>query len=591
MGFCAPPVERQSSNGIFCFFNHWNSRVASHCAFHVGVRRCVWDLSSRCKAHNNSTGSDVEFRSTEDNFVFMKKKVLIIGGGPAGLTAALELARKGWSNVTVLEREKQLGGISRTLEYKGNHIDIGGHRFFSKSDTVMQWWKDIMPLQGASSCDDLLLHRSVPLSAGGPDPEKSDRVMLVRSRLSRILFLRRFFNYPVSLSADTLLNLGLVRVFKMGVSYLWSMVHKRKETSLEDFFINRFGKELYKTFFRDYTAKVWGVSCNQIGADWGAQRVKGLSVTKVIAHALGKLVFWKKRNMQGGETSLIEEFWYPKYGPGQLWEAVGAEAVKLGVRILREHDVTSVEVADGAVASLRIMNLVSGEEYAEEADYVISTTSVQELVRKMGESVPAAVSHVAEHLVYRDFMTVGILLDRLKLKSRNMNTSVGEYGVVPDNWIYVQESDVKVGRLQIFNNWSPYLVSDRSKVWVGMEYFVNEGDEFWNMEDSAFCRFAAGELEKIGVIDCADVVDSVVYRVQKAYPAYLGSYSEFGIIREWIDGVRNLYLVGRNGMHRYNNMDHSMLSAMEAVQNITTGATKKTNIWEVNTESEYHESK
>lgn len=521
----------------------------------------------------------------------MKKNVLIIGGGPAGLTAALELARKGWSNVTVLEREKQLGGISRTLEYKGNRIDIGGHRFFSKSDKVMQWWKDIMPLQGAPSCDDLLLNRSVPLTPEGPNPEKEDRVMLVRSRLSRILFLRRFFNYPVSLSADTLLNLGPVRVFKMGISYLWSLIHKRREKSLEDFFINRFGCELYKTFFRDYTAKVWGVPCNQIGADWGAQRVKGLSVTKVIAHALGKLVFWKKRNKQGGETSLIEEFWYPKYGPGQLWEAVGAEAEKLGVRILREHDVTAVEMADGAVASLRIRNLVSGAEYAEAADYVISTTSVQELVRKMGESVPAAVNYVAEHLVYRDFMTVGILLDRLKLKSNNMNTSVGEYGVVPDNWIYVQESDVKVGRLQIFNNWSPYLVSDRSKVWVGMEYFVNEGDELWNMEDSAFCRFAACELEKIGVIDCADVVESVVYRVQKAYPAYLGCYSEFGIIREWMDRIRNLYLVGRNGMHRYNNMDHSMVSAMEAVKNITTGIVTKANIWEVNTEKEYHESK
>ncbi|MBQ9829699.1 MAG: NAD(P)/FAD-dependent oxidoreductase [Akkermansia sp.] len=521
----------------------------------------------------------------------MKKTVLIIGGGPAGLTAALELARKGWSNVTVLEREKQLGGISRTLEYQGNRIDIGGHRFFSKSDKVMQWWKDIMPLQGAPSCDDLLLNRSVSLTPYGPNPEKEDCVMLVRSRLSRILFLRRFFNYPVSLSADTLLNLGPVRVFKMGISYLWSLIRKRREKSLEDFFINRFGRELYKTFFRDYTAKVWGVPCNQIGADWGAQRVKGLSVTKVIAHALGKLVFWKKRNKQRGETSLIEEFWYPKYGPGQLWETVGAEAEKLGVRILREHDVTAVEVADGAVASLRIRNLVSGAEYAEEADYVISTTSVKELVRKMGESVPAAVKHVAEHLVYRDFMTVGILLDRLKLKSRNMNTSVGEYGVVPDNWIYVQESDVKVGRLQIFNNWSPYLVSDRSKVWVGMEYFVNEGDELWNMEDSAFCRFAACELEKIGVIDCADVVDSVVYRVQKAYPAYLGSYSEFGIIREWMDCIRNLYLVGRNGMHRYNNMDHSMVSAMEAVKNITTGIVTKANIWEVNTEKEYHESK
>ena len=277
----------------------------------------------------------------------MSKKVFIIGGGPAGLTAALELVRKGWRDVTVIEREKQLGGISRTLEYHGNHIDIGGHRFFSKSGKVMKWWSEMMPLQGAPSCDDVQLGRSVVLTPGGPAPETEDRVMLVRSRLSRILFLRRFFNYPISLSVDTLLNLGLIRVVKMGVSYLWSLVHKREEKSLEDFFINRFGCELYKTFFRDYTAKVWGVPCSQIGADWGAQRVKGLSVAKVLAHALRKLVFWRRKGKQDGETSLIEEFWYPKYGPGQLWETVGAEAEKLGVRILREQDVTALEMENG----------------------------------------------------------------------------------------------------------------------------------------------------------------------------------------------------------------------------------------------------
>ncbi len=521
----------------------------------------------------------------------MNQRVFIIGGGPAGLTAAYELARKGWSNVVVLERELQLGGISRTLEYKGNHIDIGGHRFFSKSDTVMSWWKTILPLQGSPSCDDLQLQRQVPLTEGGPNPETSDEVMLVRSRLSRILFLRKFFNYPVSLSLDTLLNLGFVRVVKMGFSYAWSLVYKRPEKSLEDFFINRFGKELYKTFFRDYTAKVWGVPCSEIGADWGAQRVKGLSVAKVLAHALSKLLFRKKQDKQGGETSLIEEFWYPKYGPGQLWETVGSKAEEMGVRILRRQDVIAVETQNGKVTAVRIKDLESGEERTEAADYVISTTSVQELITKMGEAVPEKVREVAEHLVYRDFMTVGLLLDKLKLKSKQMNTTVGAHGIVPDNWIYVQENDVKVGRLQLFNNWSPYLVADRSKAWIGMEYFVNEGDELWSMNDADFCRFAVGELEKIGVVNKADVVDQVVFRIQKAYPAYLGSYKEFGTIREWFDSIPNLYLVGRNGTHRYNNMDHSMLSAMEAVKNITTGVADKANIWNVNTEKEYHESK
>lgn len=522
----------------------------------------------------------------------MKRNIIIIGGGPAGLTAAYELAKSGYDcNITILERETQLGGISRTLEFEGNHIDIGGHRFFSKSITVMNWWKAMIPLQGAPSYDDIKLNRQVPLSTEGPNPEKEDRVMLVRDRLSRILFLRKFFNYPVSLSADTLLNLGPIRVIKMGWGYFKCLIYKREEKSLEDFFINRFGEELYNTFFRDYTEKVWGVPCNQIGADWGAQRVKGLSIAKVLLHALGKLVFWKKVDKQGGETSLIEEFWYPKYGPGQLWETVGKEAQNMGVTIRRQCDVTAIQMQDGKATSVSVRNIETGEVEELPVDELISTTSVQELIRKMGEGVPSDVKTVAEGLVYRDFMTVGLLLDKLKLRSKKMNTSVGVDGIVPDNWIYIQESDVKVGRLQIFNNWSPYLVSDPNKVWIGMEYFVNEGDELWSMEDSTFCDFAQAELSKLNIIEPKDVLKIKTYRIQKAYPAYFGSYKQFDTIRKWTDSVPNLYLIGRNGMHRYNNMDHSMLSAMAAVKCIVTGSTDKSALWNVNAEKEYHESK
>lgn len=310
-----------------------------------------------------------------------------------------------------------------------------------------------------------------------------------------------------------------------------------------------------------------------------------------MAHDFGKLCFWRKQSNQKGETSLIESFLYPKFGPGQLWETVGEEAEKLGVKILRCHNLKSLVLEGNKIIGAEVENLESGAEFSLEAEHVISTTSVKELIEKIKGVVPEDVREVASGLVYRDFMTVGVLLEKLKLKSKTMNTTVGKHGIVLDNWIYVQETDVKVGRLQLFNNWSPYLVADRNKVWIGMEYFVNEGDDLWNAEDEKFCDFAVNELEQIGVIEKEDVLDTTVFRIQKAYPAYLGTYGKFSIVREWTDTVGNMYLIGRNGMHRYNNMDHSMLSAMEAVQCIIDQKTDKSTIWSVNTEKEYHESK
>ncbi len=503
------------------------------------------------------------------------RRAVIIGAGPAGLTAALELLERTDVVPVVFEASDALGGLSRTVVHAGNRIDIGGHRFFSKSDRVMDWWLDILPQQGTPA----------------PDPERTDRVMLVRSRLSRIFYLRRFFDYPVTLSRQTVRNLGLAHMTRIGLSYgRTHLFPVRPERSLEDFFVNRFGRELYATFFRDYTEKVWGVPCRAIRPEWGAQRIKGLSIVGALGHALRGL-FGRDASVRqkGVETSLIERFLYPKFGPGQMWEEVARRIVARGGEIRRGCRCVGMDVADGRVASVLIEDAATGRTSAHAADFVVSTMPVQELVAGLGGDVPAGAREVAAGLRYRDFVTVGLLLDKLLIRNETSRPTAG--GLIPDNWIYIQERDVRLGRLQVFNNWSPYLVADPTKVWLGLEYFCNEGDDLWSLDDGAFADFAVGELARIGVIDPADVRDRVVIRMPKTYPAYFGTYDRFGEIRDYVDTIANLFLIGRNGMHRYNNQDHSMLTAMAAVDAIATGATDKAAIWDVNVEGEYHEEK
>ena len=541
--------------------------------------------------------------------VSAKKVAVIAGAGPAGLTAALELLRTTDVKPVIYEAEDVIGGISRTARYNGNRMDIGGHRFFSKSDAVMDWWQGILPLQGAASKDDVAIGRSVPLVQGGPDPEKTDYVMLCRSRLSRILFLRKLFDYPVSLNGDTIRNLGLWRMFKIGMSYIKvQLLPARKERSLEDFMINRFGVELYRTFFRDYTEKVWGVPCSKISPDWGGQRIKGLSITKTVIHAVKQIFAGKKKSGTEGadirqkdtETSLIGQFLYPKFGPGQLWETVAEKMQKMGGGIRMNSKVVGVNrsvdglhVESVVVESLGDDGVVTHENVP--CDYFLSSMPVKELVAAMDSEntpVPAEVKRVAEGLVYRDFITVGLLLDKLLIKNpAKPGTPESKLKFVADNWIYVQESDVKLGRIQIFNNWSPYLVADPEKVWIGLEYFATEGDEMWSMPDKDFIKFAIDELDKIDVARPEDVRDSVVFHIKKAYPAYFGTYSEFDKVRAYVDPIENLFLMGRNGMHKYNNMDHSMLAAMEVVKCIRENSSDKTSLWNVNSEEEYHEGK
>jgi protoporphyrinogen oxidase len=518
---------------------------------------------------------------------------VIIGAGPAGLTAAYELLGKTDIQPVIYEATGDIGGISKTLNYKGNRIDLGGHRFFSKSDRIMEWWEEILPLQGAPARDDIILGRDVPLSTKpeAPDPEKTDRVMLIRSRVSRIFFLGRFFDYPVTLNAGTLANLGLSRIFKIAVSYLKARACPiRQEASLEDFLINRFGKELYLTFFKEYTEKVWGVAPSGIKPQWGAQRIKGLSAGKTALHAI-RSVFSKDDSVsqKQAETTLISRFLYPKLGPGQMWNEVARIIKTKGGEIHPGQKVVGLNTKDRRIAQVKIRDTATSQEYKRDADFVLSSMPVKELIEGLGGDVPCSVREVADGLVYREFITVGLLLRRLKIENRTGIRTVNN--IIPDNWIYIQEKNVRLGRLQVFNNWSPYMVKDPDTVWLGLEYFCSEGDDLWARGDREMTQLGTEELAKIGIINEKDVLDSIVVRMPKTYPAYFGTYDKFDVIREFTDGFGNLFLIGRNGMHKYNNQDHSMLTAITAVENIINGVGSKDNIWAVNTEEEYHEQK
>jgi protoporphyrinogen oxidase len=575
------------------------------------------------------------------------QRAIIIGAGPAGLTAALELLRRTDIEPIVLEASQEIGGISRTIRYKGNRMDIGGHRFFSKSDRVMNWWTELMPIgpeqsdaessqpaiheisyrgkqrsvavgrnsanshseaavglaeredEEASSpdcCDGFTVNRS-SASNLQPDP---DLRMLIRPRKSRIYYLRKFFDYPITLTANTLRNLGVMRVFKVGTSYFYSRVHQIKpEKSLEDFLINRFGRELYLTFFKSYTEKVWGTPCDQISAEWGAQRIKGLSLTTAVKHFLRKAFTRRDKSAAKGsdvaqkntDTSLIERFMYPKFGPGQLWEHV-ADMVRAGVptaegvrsgEIHMGWKVSGIHCEGKQVVAVNAVNEM-GDTRTFAGDYFFSTMPVRELIQAMDAPVPANVREVSDGLQYRDFITVGLLVDRLKVKEP-------DGGLLKDTWIYIQEPDVLLGRLQIFNNWSPYLVSDPGKVWIGLEYFCYDTDDLWKMQDDELKNFAIAEVNKIGILDAQDVSDAHVVRVPKTYPAYFGTYDRFGEVRSFADSFENLFLVGRNGMHKYNNQDHSMLTAMTVVDGLVEGYVDKAALWSINTEQDYHEEK
>ncbi len=502
---------------------------------------------------------------------FIMGKTVVIGAGPAGLTAAYELLKQtNDMEIIVLEESDVLGGISKTVNYKGNRMDMGGHRFFSKDARVNEWWDGILKPQDAK---------------GLPDPDKTDEVMLRRRRISRILFDQKFYDYPISFKWETFKNMGIGNTFRVGFSYLASVFHKLPETNLENFYINRFGRKLYSMFFEYYTENLWGRKPSEIDASWGAQRVKGLSITAVLKDVFGKMFGKKDRKV---ETSLIEEFRYPKFGPGQLWEVTGDKITAMGGKIMLNTRVVSLKVSGNRAVSV---GCETGDGHMEiEADHVISSMPVKDLIAGMND-VPEDIRRIASGLPYRDYMTLGVLVKKLKIKN---NTDIVTPGnIIPDNWIYVQDRNVKMGRIQVYNNWSPYMVNDNENtVWLGLEYFVDEGDEFWNMQEEAFSEFCIKELIKLGFIDSnEDVLDTHMEKVKKAYPAYFDTYDEMDKVVGYLSGIGNLYCVGRNGQHRYNNMDHSMVTAFEAVKCIVTCDPDKTAVWNVNTEKKYHEEK
>ena len=514
------------------------------------------------------------------------KRVLVIGGGPAGLTAAYELLKSSDDfQVTVFEESNDFGGIAKTVNYKGNRMDMGGHRFFSKIPEVNTWWEHMLPMQGSPTYDDILLQRTMPLTPGGPDPEKEDRVMLTRRRVSRIYFNDKFYDYPISLKLETFKNMGIITTLQVGFSYLYSMLFKKPEDNLENFYINRFGRKLYSMFFEYYTENLWGRHPSEIDASWGAQRVKGLSIVAIIKDIFGKI--FKKKNRKV-ETSLIEEFKYPKLGPGQLWEVTAAEIEKLGGIIHKNAKVTKIHKNEQNILTGLTYEKDSQEHYAE-GDYIISSMPIKDLVGGMND-VPENPARIAAGLPYRDYMTLGVLVSSLNLKNKTELKTVGN--IVPDCWVYVQDRKVKLGRFQIYNNWSPYMIHDlENTVWIGLEYFVYEGDSYWNMSEEEFSKLGISEMITLGLIDSEDqVLDTHMEKVKKAYPAYFDTYDEIDTLVDYLKSIDNLYCVGRNGQHRYNNIDHSMCTSFETVKNILSGKKNKDNIWSVNTEKEYHET-
>jgi protoporphyrinogen oxidase len=462
------------------------------------------------------------------------KRVVVLGAGPAGLAAAHELARAG-RPVTVLERERLVGGLARTEMYRGFRFDIGGHRFYTKSDEVRRFWVD----------------------AVGPD-------LLVRPRLSRIYYRKKFFQYPLQ-AMDTLRGLGAVEAALSVGSYLRRRARPLAvEDTFEGWVTNRFGDRVFRTFFKSYTEKVWGIPCSELRAEWAAQRIKGLSLGGLLRRALGL----------GGPAvrSLIERFHYPRLGPGMMWEAVARNAQAAGAAVRLGADVVRIERTDARVEAA-VVTTPLGEERVE-GGHFITSLPLRTLVRKLDPAPPEAVRKAAEALRHRDYLTVCLILRRPH--------------VFPDNWIYVHDPSVRVARIQNYKNWSGDMVPDPARTSLGLEYFCQEGDDLWSRTDPELVDLAARELRAIGLAEAGDVEDGCVFRVKEAYPVYDSAYCDrLAVVRSFIDGLANCQTIGRNGLHRYNNQDHAVLSGLLAARNLLHG--RRFDVWSIGSDADYFE--
>ena len=519
----------------------------------------------------------------------MKEQVaIIIGAGPAGLTAAYELATRTNIKPIVLEQSQTVGGLSRSIDFQGNKLDIGGHRFFSKSERVLDWWFQFLPVENTGVEQHDITYRNathtVDVTGNRTSTESADDVMLVRKRRSRIYSLRKFFDYPLKPTLTNLKKLGFARACKVLSTLAFRRLFPiRPVENLEHFLINQFGDEIYKVFFKDHTAKVWGRQCSEISASWGAQRIKALDIS-------GELGKWFNRLLSSDEPELemnllMEQFFYPKFGPGQMWDIVADVVRSKGGEIKFGMKVEQLDIEAGRAVSVVCSDSTEAKRLTYLGNYFFTSMPVRSTIRSISPAAPGGVKSVAEGLEYRDLVLVGLVVETMKVGDERADGS----RMIDDNWVYVQDPAAQVGRLQVYNNWSPYMVAGENKVFLGLEYFCDRSDPLWQLDDSDIIDKAADELALIGLIDRGAVIDGAAYRISKTYPAYTGTYKRFGEVVEYLQSIENLFPVGRNGMHKYNNQDHAMLTAMISVDNIIEGRTDKSNIWDVNTEQDYIE--